>query len=188
MKDDVSAISFPVSVARLPRTGTPVWLEADEQQRAALAAGHGLLSVERLRVDATIVPWQRGGVKVAGVVSATITQACIVSLEPVAATVDEAFEAVLVPEGSRLARPGRTDSGEILVDADGPDMPETFSGDHVDVGALAEEFFELAIDPYPRAPGAELAAVAAGEAGGETDGEAGTNPFREKLSRLAGKS
>lgn len=184
MKDAASAISFPVSVARLPRTGMPVWLDADDAQRAALAAGHGLLSVERLRIDATITPWKRGGVKVGGVVSAAITQACIVSLEPVAATIDEEFEAVLVPEGSRLARPGRMESGEILVDADGPDTPETFSGDHVDVGALAEEFFELAIDPYPRAPGAELAAATGGGAGDEAQ----ANPFREKLSRLAGKS
>ena len=50
-----------------------------------------------------------------------------------------------------------TSGGEIVLDADGPDGPETFAGDTIDVGALAEEFFALAIDPYPRKPGVDLA-------------------------------
>ena len=33
----------------------------------------------------------------------------------------------------------RDPSGEILVDPEGPDAPEVFSGDRIDVGALAEE-------------------------------------------------
>ena len=49
--------------------------------------------------------------------------------------------------------------GEILLDAEGPDSPETFSGDTIDVGALAEEFFGLAIDPYPRKQGVSLEAA-----------------------------
>ena len=40
----------------------------------------------------------------------------------------------------------------LIIDAEGPDLPETFSGDRLDAGAIAEEFFELAIDPYPRKP------------------------------------
>jgi uncharacterized metal-binding protein YceD (DUF177 family) len=43
----------------------------------------------------------------------------------------------------------------MLIDAEGPDMPETFEGDQIDIGAVAEEFFELAIDPYPRKIDAE---------------------------------
>jgi hypothetical protein len=179
-----SPVSFRVNVSRLQRTGLPVWLEADDEQRAALAESHGLLGVESFRIDAVVAPWQGSGIKVTGKVAAAITQACIVSLEPVPAIIDEDFEAVLVPEGSRLTRPQARDRGEIVIDADGPDMPETFSGDHVDVGALAEEFFELAIDPYPRAAGASLPAAPAANDGGEER----PNPFRDKLSKLARKS
>ena len=42
-----------------------------------------------------------------------------------------------------------------MLDAEGPDSPETFTGDTIDVGALAEEFFGLAIDPYPRSQALE---------------------------------
>jgi hypothetical protein len=181
-EDTASPVAFPVNVARLARGGLPVWLEADADQRAALAEFHGLLAVDAYRFDAVVEPWQHHGVRVTGTVKAKVTQACIVTLEPVPATVEESFEGLFVPERSRLARPGWAEGGELLLDADGPDAPEPFSGDHVDVGALAEEFFELALDPYPRAKGASLA----GE--GATAGEPAPNPFRDKLAALVRKS
>ncbi|TIT56062.1 MAG: DUF177 domain-containing protein, partial [Mesorhizobium sp.] len=111
---------------------------------------------------------------------ADITQACIVTLDPVQAHIDEPVEALLLPEDSKLGRQGYDGGGEILLDADGPDSPETFSGDTIDVGALAEQFFGLAIDPYPRKPGASLDA-------GDDTGSA-ENEFQQKLRSLLGKS
>ncbi len=63
------------------------------------------------------------------------------------------FPLSFCPRISKLGRLGFHSGGEIVLDAEGPDSPETFSGDTIDVGALAEEFFELAIDPYPRKSG-----------------------------------
>src|SRR5690606_20759411 len=138
-------------------------VEADARQREALAAWHDLVSIESYRAELTVSPWKRHGVRVTGRVTADITQECVVTLDPVRATIDEAVEGIFLPADSRLARGGFEDGGEVLLDADGPDGPETFSGDTIDAGALAEEFFALAIDPYPRKPGAVL--------GGEGDGE-----------------
>jgi hypothetical protein len=178
--DTQSPVSFFANVARLPQKGLPVVIEADAAQRAVLAEEHGLLSVESYRAQLLVVSWKRNGVKVSGRVEADITQACIVSLEPVEAHIDEPVEALLLPEDSKLGRQGFEGGGEILLDADGPDSPETFSGDSIDVGALAEQFFGLAIDPYPRKPGASL------DAGGKT--EAAENEFQQKLRSLLGKS
>jgi hypothetical protein len=86
-----------------------------------------------------------------------------------------------VPEGSKLAIPVRSIEGEILLDAEGEDSPETFSGDFVDVGHLAEEFFAMGIDPYPRKPGAEVKSV-------EDDDDAPRGPLYEKLKALQKKS
>jgi len=179
-----SPVSYMVNVARLSRSGLPVWLEADEDQRAALAAEHGLLGVESFRFDLVLAPWKGDGVKVTGRVRAAITQACIVTLDPVEAEIDEAIDTVFVPEGSKLAVPGWVERGEMVLDAEGPDAPETFSGDSIDAGALAEEFFALAIDPYPRKEGASL------ESGGSGDDspQEGRGPLYEKLRGLAGKS
>jgi hypothetical protein len=178
--DTQGPVSFFANVARLPQKGLPVVIEADAAQRAVLAEEHGLLSVEAYRAELLVVSWKRNGVKVSGRVEADITQACIVTLDPVQAHIDEPVEALLLPEDSKLGRQGFEGGGEILLDADGPDSPETFSGDIIDVGALAEQFFGLAIDPYPRKPGASL------DTGGKT--EAAENEFQQKLRSLLGKS
>ncbi|MDX8499850.1 YceD family protein [Mesorhizobium captivum] len=175
-----SPVSFVANVARLPQKGLPVAIEANERQRAALAAEYDLLSVESYRAELLVASWKRNGVKVSGRVEADITQACIVTLDPVAAHIDEPVEALLLPEQSKLGREGFEGGGEIVLDADGPDSPETFSGDTIDVGALAEQFFGLAIDPYPRKPGASLDA--------EGDDQPEESEFQKKLRSLLGKS
>ncbi len=175
-----SPVSFPVHVARLPQKGMPVTIEADSAQCAALARDHGLLAVKAWHAELTARPWKNHGVKVTGQVVADITQACVITLEPVAAHIDEPVEGLFLPEDSRLGREGIGQPGEIVLDADGPDSPETFSGDTVDVGALAEQFFALAIDPYPRKPGAVL------DAAGD-DTEPAESEFQQKLRSLLGK-
>lgn len=178
--DTQSPVSFVANVTRLPHKGLPVVIEADAKQRAALAGEHDLLSVESYRADLLVTPWKRNGVKVSGRVEADITQACIVTLEPVEAHIDEAVEALFLPQESKLGRQGFEGGGEILLDAEGPDSPETFSGDTIDVGAIAEQFFGLAIDPYPRKPGASL--TVSGDAGSDE------SEFQQKLRSLLGKS
>ncbi|MGB3646261.1 MAG: DUF177 domain-containing protein [Mesorhizobium sp.] len=176
-----SPVSFPVHVARLPQKGVSLTIEADSAQMAALAEEHGLLSVKAWRADLEVKPWKRNGVKIAGRVRADIVQACVVTLDPLEGHIDEVVEGLFLPEDSRLGREGFGHAGEILLDADGPDSPETFSGDTVDAGALAEQFFALAIDPYPRKPGVSL-----GE--GEDDAEPVESEFQKKLRSLLGKS
>lgn len=150
-----SPVSYPVHVARLPEKGLPVSFSADAETCAALARDHDLEEIRAYSFDLLVTRWKKDGVKVAGKVTADIVQLCVVTLEPLENRVEAEFEALFVPEGSRLARP-YDPSGEILVDAEGEDAPEPFSGDSVDVGAVAEEHFELAVDPYPRKPDAQL--------------------------------
>lgn len=172
-----SPVSFEVHVARLPQNGLPVVVEADAAQREALAEAHGLLSVESYRAEMLVSAWKRSGVRVSGRVTADITQACVVTLEPVTAHIDEAVEGVFLPQDSKLARFDQ--EGEMLLDAEGPDSPEVFTGDTIDAGALAEEFFGLAIDPYPRKPDASLDTSS-------LDGPEETE-FQKKLRGLLGK-
>ena len=148
-----SPVSFVINVARLPQRGMPVHIDADEEQRFALAEIHGLEQVDSFVADLLVTTWKRNGVKVKGNVEATIVQNCVVTLEPVRNQVNEEIDTVYLPEDSKLGREGFGMGGEIVLDAEGPDSPEVFSGDTIDVGALAEEFFGLGIDPYPRKQG-----------------------------------
>lgn len=178
-----SVLRYPVSVDRLPAKGLTVTLDADDREKAALAAAHGLEKVDSFHAELHLAPWKKQGVRVRGTVRAAITQACVVTLEPIDSVVEEEVDAVFVPERSRLARVDRDDLGELILDPEGPDMPETFSGDKLDTGAIAEEFFELGIDPYPRKEGAELP----GELGKEdVEADAPKSPFAD-LAKLKSK-
>lgn len=178
---DRSAISFRVNVLRLPRKGMPVRIEADAAQCAALAAAHDLAQVRALQAELTVVAWKRDGVRVTGRVTADIVQNCVVTLDPIEARIDEPLDGVFVPEGSRLSRPERYDAGELVLDAEGSDLPELFTGDEIDVGQFVEEHFALAIDPYPRRGGVELPA-----AGQDDDQRRG--PLFDKLRGLRDES
>lgn len=163
MTDTVSPVSFRVNVARLPQRGMPVVIDASEEQRNALAAEHGLEAVQRFRADLAVTLWKRNGVRVVGSVKAKIVQTCVVTLDPLESEVDEEIDSVFLPEDSKLGREGFGHGGEIILDAEGDDSPETFAGEWIDVGALAEEFFGLGIDPYPRKPGLESEETAPAE-------------------------
>lgn len=182
MELEDGAISFKASVTRLPQKGMPVVIVADQRQREALAAVHGLQSVESFRAEMLVAPWKRNGVKVTGTVEADITQQCVVTLEPLPAHIEEEVEGLFLPEDSKLGRQGFEGGGELHIDLEGPDSPETFAGDTIDVGALAEEFFGLGIDPYPRKADAGLAVEPETAESAPPEG-----PLQEKLRKLMRK-
>lgn len=175
-----SPISRFVDVRRLPKKGMPVTIVADEAQRNDLAAGHGLVEVRRFEADLLVAPWKGNGVRITGRVDALVSQQCVATLDPLDARVNEAVDSVFLPRDSRLVRP--EDDGALLIDPEGPDAPEPFSGDTIDAGALAEEIFELGIDPYPRREGAVA------ETHGEEDGQAREGPLAVQLRALKGRS
>jgi hypothetical protein len=178
-----SPISRPVTVSVLPSNGFGLSIEANEKERAALAAAHDLLDVPAFEAGLLLTRWRKDGVRVRGKIAAKVVQNCVVTLDPVETEMNVAVDAVFLPEGSKLKRPV-DDEGALLIDPEGPDTPETFTGGIIDAGAVAEEFFELAIDPYPRISDAELPGTdTSGES--ESDGKekpfAGLSILRDKL-------
>ncbi|OBZ96221.1 metal-binding protein [Pararhizobium polonicum] len=154
--DEKPAFSYPVKVGNISANAVTVRLEANEAERTALRDLWSVLEVQSLKAELQIARWKRDGVKIKGRVQAKIVQACVVTLEPVESEIDEPVEAIFVPEGSRLARIAANDSGEMILDPEGPDLPDTFTGDTIDVGLAVTEHAALAIDPYPRKQGASF--------------------------------
>lgn len=177
------SFSYKVNVAHLSAKPLLVTLEADDRERQGLAQRWGVSSVEAVAAKLEVSRWKRDGVRVKGRVEARITQSCVVTLEPVASQIIETIEALFVPEGSRLARVETSDIGEMIVDAEGPDAPETFHGDMIDLAEICEEFIVLSIDPYPRLEGAELPPVLNGAA----DDEERESPFAGLSALKTGK-
>ncbi len=151
--------SVPLALSDVPETGRHLDLSADEQARAAIAKLAGLRSLPRLEASFDVTPTGRGGLRVTGRVSATVGQVCVVTIEPVDNDIDEEIDLVFAPEAaSALADVERT-----KMEVPAEDLPEPLVGGEVDLGAIATEFLLLAINPYPRKPGAVFEAPAVGD-------------------------
>ena len=153
--------SVSVPLHDIPPAGKHVALEASAEVRAALARPAGVEAVERLVAHFDLTLRGRDGVHVAGRVSATVRQACVVTLEPVMNEIDEAVDVDFAPARADAVKAA---ADEIDVDAAGPDEPEPLRGNAIDLGVLATEFLILGVDPYPRKPGVAFDAPPAGDA------------------------
>jgi uncharacterized metal-binding protein YceD (DUF177 family) len=140
--------SIPVRVDEVPEEGREFVLSADAGVRARIARAAGLVDLARL--DATLAV-TRDGTRVTGRISATITQTCVVTLEPLVNEIDEPVEVIFAPAAEQSAQLE-------AAAADAPDPPEPLVNGTIDLGALAAEFLLLGLDPYPRKPDAAFAA------------------------------
>ncbi|RCL02080.1 MAG: hypothetical protein JSC189_000889 [Candidatus Tokpelaia sp. JSC189] len=169
------ALSYPVNVRSFPTKGFDLVLDIGAKERRKLADNHGLLSVDEFSVDFHLRLWKRQGIKLQGHIKAFVTQKCIITAESIKNYICQSFEVIYVPRDSRLAKFFRDeDVRELFLNIEGPDAPEIFEGKEIDIGAVAEEFFELSIDPYPRNQGALLKNEISENGGG---GEAAQSPF-----------
>jgi uncharacterized metal-binding protein YceD (DUF177 family) len=143
--------SRPVQTAEVPPSGRRFDIEADEAERAGLAAQLGLPAIARLSASLTVTPSGRDGLAVDGTVSARLTQVCVASS-------DEFDSDVVAPVEIRFSPDGRDPDAEIdledLIDPDAEDPPDRLADGRIDLGVIAGEFLALALDPYPRKPGA----------------------------------
>ena len=155
--------SVTVRLDEVPESGRHVSLEASEETRAALAGPASVDAVERLTATFDLTRRGRDGLHVEGRVNATVRQTCVVSLDPMVSTVDEAVEVDFAPR--RDDATSRSD--EIELDSSADEEPEPLIGNSVDLGLLATEFLILGIDPYPRKPDAAFEASASAEAAGK---------------------
>lgn len=152
----LSPISDMLNISVLPTKGRHIKLHPDNSALKALAQILSVTSIADLSAQVLVKKWHKDGIRISGEAKAEVTQPCIVTLEPVVQVLETQIDAVFVPEGSKLARPRQAgESGDYLVDAEGPDAPEPFTPPFIDVGACVHEFIALAIDPYPRARDAQ---------------------------------
>jgi hypothetical protein len=139
-----------VTLDEVPPLGIELRFEATEEERNALARRFGLLGLSNFSGTARLKPWRRVGFALEAHFQASVTQACVVSMEPVEGRVDENFQLFFLPADVLEERQGE----EIIVEADNPqDAPEPLPERELDVGEVVAEQLALAIDPYPRRAG-----------------------------------
>jgi Large ribosomal RNA subunit accumulation protein YceD len=152
----MTELARPFAVKRIGDSGAEFALEANAAECAAIAARLLIPGVSSLQCRWRLHPAERGSIRADGVLRASVTQLCVVTVEPFPAEIAESFTVRFVLE-DRLSEEG-----------DDPDEPDEliYDGVTLELGEAAVEQLALALDPYPRAPGAVLPDLGAEEGGG----------------------
>ncbi|MGH6717861.1 MAG: YceD family protein [Alphaproteobacteria bacterium] len=121
-------------------------LAATAEERALLARRFGLLALDRFEAKVTL---RRSGrvVRADIAIAADVVQQCVVTLEPIGATVAEHLVVTFQPQSSRAVV-----EVDVDVDVDDDDPPEPLVGHAAELGEPAAEALGLVLDPYPRKP------------------------------------
>jgi uncharacterized metal-binding protein YceD (DUF177 family) len=134
---------FPAD--RVDDTPVSVEVTADANECAALARRLQIPAVSTLHCAFRLTRLSPAVILAEAQLDAEVIQTCVISLDDFAARIDESFRLRFVPEGTESDNPDPEDDDEI-----------GYSGVVLDLGEAAAQQLALALDPYPRAPGAEL--------------------------------
>ncbi|HST73900.1 MAG TPA: DUF177 domain-containing protein [Acetobacteraceae bacterium] len=154
----------PLPLERIGARGLDITVEANAEERAAIAERLLLAGIHSLRCEFALTHGPGGIVLARGRLQARVEETCVVSLDEFEATVDDGFGLRFVPAGSESDDPDPESEDEV-----------PYAGDALDLGEAAVEQLALALDPYPRKPDAELPVA---EAETPTHPFAGLAPLR----------
>jgi uncharacterized metal-binding protein YceD (DUF177 family) len=147
---DFMEFSRPVEAASIGPRGTGREVRTTPAERAAIAAALDLLALDLFAAEVSLRRLASGLIEVSGTLTASVVQACVVTLEPVAAEVSDTFQ---VTFGAEDTPP---ELSEIEIDYEALDPPEPIVDGIIDLGRLVVEHLSLALDPYPRKPDAAI--------------------------------
>lgn len=129
-----------------PNKPTGFTLRPNSDDRAALAAEFGLLDLPALSFQGQIRASGSDSWDLQGTLQAQVVQPCIVTLQPVATTIDEPIQRRFSPH---VAQP----EGE---EVEMPDDELEPLGQFIDLAQIMAEELALALPLYPRAEGVAL--------------------------------
>jgi uncharacterized metal-binding protein YceD (DUF177 family) len=158
---------FPrlVPLARLDGGETVYPITANAEERCLLARRFGLVALDGLTAEVRL-SHGAAGIHLAARLMAEIVQLCGVTLEPFRSRIDDEFTLLYRKEAP---------AGD-LVDAMAEDY-EVLSGSEIDIGEAVAQQLSLALDPFPRAPGAEIPGLAEDSSGETEPDQASASPF-----------
>ncbi len=142
-----------------------------EDELRAIAKALDIMSVRKMRFSGRLVPLAKEGWALEGKLGATVTQACVITLEPVRTRIDLDIRRRYLPD---LDDP----MAEIDIAPEDEDEIDPL-GDELDLGLVAMEALALALPDYPKIEGAVLdeSLFSPAESSSGADGQA--QPFAE---------
>lgn len=154
-----STLAWEHAAHAIPDAGLSRTRSADADELAGVARALDLLGCASLQAEYTIIPSGGERYHVFGKVRAEVTQACVVTLEPVGTTIEEQFDVTFWPAGEVPAPANGVLSLDEELD------PEPIIDGQIGVGRLVFECLATTIDPFPRKPDAALEQTSTAPAG-----------------------
>jgi uncharacterized metal-binding protein YceD (DUF177 family) len=142
----MNAPEFSRPIDRRQLKAKPVAIEAGQDERKALARRFGLVAIDRLAAEVTLIADGKA-VDAAGTLEAAIVQTCAVSGDDLPVAIREPITLRFVPQ-SRIA------AEELELKAEELDEI-AFTGHVFDLGEAVAQSLALAIDPYATGPEAD---------------------------------
>ncbi len=148
----MSELSRPLKLDRIGAHGLTFDLAARPDELGPISARLLLPAVHALSGTFELRRISGGTVQADGVLRARVDQDCVVTLDPFTQSIEERFAVQFVPAEREDPNP----------DPDAVDQIP-YEGASIDLGEALVEQLALALDPYPRKPGAALAVDPAGQ-------------------------
>jgi len=167
-----------IRFAELPnRKRTQFNIQPDAAGRKALAEALDVLAVRKFVFQGAVVPVGKRDWRIEASLGATVSQACVVTLDPVTTRIDDLVERTFI---AALPFPVETEI-EVPEDDTTEPMPDTL--DLVDV---ALEALALALPTYPRKDGITSEVIAVTEPGKKVMTDEDARPFAGLAALRAG--
>jgi len=162
--------AHPIRVAGLqPNQVEAIELTPDAATRQLICRDLGLLSLRKFRFSGALSPLDAVGWLLKGKLGATISQACVVTGDPVPARIDVPVVRHFLPDDTEYEVGGETEMPE--------DEAAEPLGETIDIGAIMLEELSLALPQYPRAPGVGPGDARFTQAGKTPMSDADARPF-----------
>lgn len=137
------------AIADVPVAGLHRERTASQAERDALSRALKIPALEALMAKYHIRALPGGGYRLSGHLKGRVVQSCIVTLEPVAADIDDEFVSEFWPDPAHLDAEGEK---AVLDMAD----IEPLKNGIIDAGRIIFEALSAGLDPYPRKSGVEF--------------------------------
>lgn len=133
--------------------GIRLSIEANTEECKALAERFEVLDLFDIHAELHLFPTATDDILLEGKASGTVEQSCIVTGERVKSSIASEFSVRYISAGT-----GAESTEDEDFDVLGEDT-ELLPADVIDVGEVVAQYLSLAIDPYPRKPGAVAGVV-----------------------------
>ena len=150
-ENPIAELSHIIELGELPTEAVRYAIAPSPEQREVLRKRLDLIDLSSLSAEVELTICGPKRVRADVIIKANVVQSCVVTLEPVSATVEERASQEFAYEAANTDTVTH-DEGDVWVDPE--EEPEFLIDDRLDLGELVAQHLSLALDPYPRKPGA----------------------------------